>query len=485
MNIVCVYSVEDYYTKKKPLRVMSEMPFGISMIATVLKNKGHQVELLVVCGATPLAKTLESLIKRFKPKLFCLTAVTTQFPVICKIADIVKKIDPSLFIVVGGAHVSLNPDSAIQEVSIDAICVGEGEHAIIELANHLGMGSFPSKIQNMWIKNTTSLAIEKNSQRPFLENLDDLPFIDRKMWEQWVAHLEYGPTVLVGRGCPFKCEYCSNHALAKLTNGKYVRFRSPENIIGEIRHILEIMPQVDSVAFEVETLGASVSFVLEFCGKLESFNKTLQVPLQFSTNFALTDKLVNDEDKMKVVFTALQKANFNTLNIGLESGSEQLRKDVLRRPNYSNKNIIQFSKMAKEYGININMFVLMGFPHETRDKFKETIKVVRSCQPQTVYLSIFYPYPGTELYNIAIKEYLVKEGNVTKNERRKANLNLPGFSKYQIKREYLLFFWHVYRDYWPLKKILIRSFSEFISQYPKIAPFFRILYYFLINKKVI
>ena len=124
MNIVCVYSIEEGVSEEKPLAGWYHVPFGISYIATSLKLANHNVKMEVFTANTNFERRVSNLITEFKPKMLCLTAVTTQFETILRITEEVKKIDPSIFIVVGGAHATLNPEQVIGIKTIDAICIG-------------------------------------------------------------------------------------------------------------------------------------------------------------------------------------------------------------------------------------------------------------------------------------------------------------------------------------------------------------------------
>lgn len=472
MNIGCIYSVEDYVTIEKPLPGPAGIPFGISSIATILKNAGHIVELLVFTPITPVTKVIEDFIRRFEPEMFCLTAVSTQFPLICKIAETVKEIDPSIYTVLGGHHASLNPEQAIKNHAFDAICIGEGEKAVVELTTQLENRKDPSNIPNLWIKHAGSEDIEKNLREPFIEDLDSLPYIDRDMWEPWIANSKDMPSILLGRGCPFRCAYCSNHAMAKISPGKYVRFRSPENVINEINCITEKNPSLESIYLEIETFGAILEYTFNMCKKLEEFNATRQKPISFGVNLAVTRNIVNNTGLLE----AFNRANITFVNIGLESGSERIRTEILRRPRYTNKDIVEFCNLAQKYSVKVNMYILIGLPGETLADFKETIKCVRECKPQSLFLSIYHPYPGTDLYEMAVKMGVLNEEKIqAQAERRKSYLDLPGFSRFQIKKEYILFYYNVYKGKWPVWKIAAHSARLAISAYPGINSFYRYL----------
>ncbi len=117
-----------------------EIPFGISIIATVLKVAGHYVDLFVISPVTPLKKILQDYIKEKKPQLFCLSAVSSQFPPIEDVAALVKELDPDIFVILGGHHASLSPDQAIKCPNLDAICVSEGDSAVVQLTRQLEEG---------------------------------------------------------------------------------------------------------------------------------------------------------------------------------------------------------------------------------------------------------------------------------------------------------------------------------------------------------
>jgi radical SAM superfamily enzyme YgiQ (UPF0313 family) len=301
------------------------------------------------------------------------------------------------------------------------------------------------------------------------------------MWDEWVVDKNRLFSVLVGRGCPFNCTYCSNHALAKISPGKYVRFRSPENVITELHEIVTHYPAVRTIHLEVETLGANLEYAYALCNQLEGFNADRPTPVNFSVNFAVTKNVINDHENL---LKALKRANVDYINIGLESGSERVRTKILRRPRYSNEEIVAFSRAAALHGIDINLFVLMGIPGETVADFKDTIACVRQCDPQYVYLSVFYPFPGTDLYRKA-KEMKIFDDDIVDPvaERRKASLDLPGFSKKQIQREYYLFPYYAFRGKKPLYKIIASIIRGYIYAQPGLnALYMRLVHHHMLKR---
>ncbi len=156
MNILCIYSVETYVSEQKPLASPTDIPFGISYIATSLKKAGFSPRMMVFCHKSNYKKMIKSYISQYKPNMFCLTAVTSQYQYIYKIAGFIKEIAPESFVVIGGHHVTLNPEIAIKGSAFDALCTGEGEKAIVEYALQVASNREPSGINNKMAPNTSS-----------------------------------------------------------------------------------------------------------------------------------------------------------------------------------------------------------------------------------------------------------------------------------------------------------------------------------------
>ena len=236
MNILFICSWNDIESRNKPVQKPEDIQLGISYISAILKKNNHKTRLIVLGKGLDKInkKIIDKHIKNFNPGLIGFTAVSTDYQNAAEIAGYIKKTYPDIFLLIGGPHASLNPEQVIKD-DFDALCVGEGEYPTLEIVQQLEKNVNVGQIQNLWIKKEVN--IEKNNPRTLLDYLDILPFPDRSMWYKWIDNPRLGYTVLLGRGCPFMCTYCSNHALRKLAKGRYVRFRSPEIIINEIENI--------------------------------------------------------------------------------------------------------------------------------------------------------------------------------------------------------------------------------------------------------
>jgi radical SAM superfamily enzyme YgiQ (UPF0313 family) len=438
MRILFIYSVQKSIFRDTPLLGQEGIYFGISLISSILKKHGHECELVILDRQykNTNIRTLSEKITSFNPQFLAFTAVYSEFDFICSIATEIRKSYAGLFFYLGGVHVTLNPDEKYLDL-FNAFCVGEGEEATLELVENLEHGKNIHTIPNLWIK--TEKGIFKNPPRPFVADLDALPFPDREMWQQWIFNHDTKLTVLIGRGCPFNCTYCCNHKLRKVSSGKYLRFRTPENILAEIKELHQSFPKVDEIYLEVETLGVNLRWLDNFCKQLHQFGKETDFRLRFATNLRIFPSLNVD-----FVFENFKKANITSVTIGLESGNYRIRKEILNR-DYSNEIILRATEIARKYGIDISLFNMIGLPTETLSDFSDTVKMNQIIQPAYHATSIFFPYPGTALHQMCENMQLLPEKINTKDERQIATLNLPGFSKKQIQKSFDSFHYNVYK----------------------------------------
>jgi len=259
------------------------------------------------------------------------------------------------------------------------------------------------------------------------------------MWQQWILEPITKPTVLLGRGCPFGCTYCSNHKLRNISAGKYVRMRSPENILNEIRELYRDLPGITEIYLEVETMIVDKQWFVRLCDALEIFGKETGFAIKFGTNLRVFPNM-----DVEFVFDQFKRAGITSVTIGLESGSYRIRKEILHR-DYSNELMLKVAAFAKERGVDIALFNMVGLPTETPAEFAETVMMNQLIQPAFHATSTFFPYPGTELAYLCDRMNLMPQNINTKDERQLAVLDLPGFSKKQIQKSFDSFHYQVYK----------------------------------------
>ncbi len=459
MKVLFVYTVsEGPEAPQKPILEWIEISFAVSCLIGALKQAGHEVELLVLRHGR-FEKEVRGFLERFDPRIVCYTAVATEFNFITSIAEFVRKERPGLYQVIGGAHVTLRPDDAMDS-AFDAVCLGEGEAALLELIASLEAGERPTGVQNFWFQ-TEAGEVEKNETRPFDPDLDAMPFADRDVWRPWV---EENPkhTILIARGCPFNCTYCSNHALWAIADGKYVRFRSVENVIAELDELVEAFPDACYCYFEVETISADERWARRFAAALGEWNAQREVPMEFAINLR-----VLRNHSFESLFQALGDAGFSYLRIGIESGSARVRRDVLKR-NETNEELTRCFEEAQAAGLEVFAYNLIGLPGETPEDFEETVEINKHPAVTRSYLSIFYPYPGTELERVCAERGIDVPPLKDCAERHRAYLSLPEFPNRRVESYYRRFYSLVAGPDVPLFNLVDEYVWRTIRGYPRV-----------------
>ncbi len=446
MKVLLVYSLRDALTAKRPLASLGDIHIGLSYVSASLKARGHSTRLMVLSSEwqSRSLSALEAAVSEFDPRMVALTSVSTQFPFIATAAQRLKQRWPEKFLILGGVHASVCPEEAIR-CAVDAICRGEGEWPTVELAEQLESGRAPHGIPNLWLKLPDG-SVEKNPTRSFIERLEQLPIPDRAMWHEWTmsGRLTH-QVVLPSRGCPYHCSYCSNHALRKLAPGKYVRLRSPADIVQELRQLKAEYPETTDVYLQSETIAANPKWLQELADRIARFNAGLDTKMSFACNFRVARSVVKEE-----VFAALEQANVRTIEIGLESGSERLRCGVLRR-NYSNEDFFRAVALARQHRMAVNVYNMIGLPEETPADYWQTVEVNRRVCPDRSLTSIFFPYPGTDLFERCKTEGLLGQAANLTAERARATLDHPTFSRRDIQHAFNWFEYRVYRGQRPLQ----------------------------------
>lgn len=382
---------------------------GVMQLSSILKTHGHICE--VVLGSK---EEIISELKKIKPDLIALSLMNIQRDWAFEITKLIKEQEITVPIIVGGADPTFAPE-IINNPNIDIICRGEGEGAILDLANKLEKKEDFIKIKNLWVKKDGK--IYKNELRQLIENLDELPFPDRNLYTKYDFFRKKEATVfLAWRGCPFRCNFCFNHLFSKMYQGKgkFLRVRSPENIILEIKEVHKKQP-IKTVFFIDSTFNLNKEWIIKF---LKKYKENINLPFTFNIRADLID-----EEIIKNIADTHLCAN---IRFAIETGSERLRRQVLNKP-ITNKMILEAMRLFKKYHLKVVVFNMFGLPGEKIEDAIETIKITSKVKPFVSSNLIFMPYPNLDITNLAIAK-----GYVSKKDFKKLSLG-----KYKIYRSIL------------------------------------------------
>lgn len=440
---------------------------GIGYLSSVLKKEKHDVSFIHITQPIEKEKLISD-IKALSPDVIGFSTTTNMFEFVKTWAKWIKE-QMNVLIVCGGVHCILNPEEVISEKHIDIICVGEGEETLIDLCDAMTKNQEFFNIRNLWIKNNGK--VYRNPCRPLIKNLDVLPFPDRTIYDNYpnLYHEREGRAVIMAsRGCPYNCTYCCNLSLKQKFNGlgQYVRFRSPDNVIAEIKETIANYAFIKSIAFDDDILPLRKEWLNEFSNKYAD-----EISLPFSCN--IHPFLINSD-----VIQMLKHSGCTELHIGIESGNEQIRNNILNRK-ISNEHILQALSLCRKHNLRVYTYNLVGLPFEGTKEMLDTVKInVKYSDINQV--SIFFPYKGTKLYNICLEQGLLSS-KIVFDYFKDTMLNYP-----RSKRNRIIFIKNYFR-------ILVKLYSV-LDKLPKIitkiidallcSKIFSVLFFYPANKLI-
>ena len=394
---------------------------GLASISSVLKSHGHLVSMHHV-KKEPSRNEMLDVIQRECPDLIAFSSVTNQIEYVDTWSRWIKQ-EFAVPTICGGIHATLNPEEVIGFDGIDVVCRGEGEYPVLELADDLGR----TDIGNLWVKRDGDII--KNPLRPLIFPLDSLPHPDYTLFDcDTIVKDRNGDfSILASRGCPFNCTYCCNHALRQLQKdkGKYFRLRSVDNVLEQLKLLADEYP-IRHFTFADDVFGLSKDWALEFC---EKYPKVFDFEFECNARTEMVDEELCEN---------LSRAHCTQINFGIESGNEWLRKNILKRK-MSNEQIIRAFDTAHKFGLKTLSYNMIGLPYETPEMIWETINLNKRCAPSRIVISFFYPYPGTELYEVCQKEGFLSE-RYSRSFVSESVLELPTVTKKELEKLYTEFY---------------------------------------------
>lgn len=303
---------------------------------------------------------------------------------------------PEVKIILGGIQPTILPEETIVIPGVDAICIGEGEESFLEYLDCRAIGA--KGIAGIWFKGPNG-DIVRNPSRPFLEDLDILPFPRWDLWdiEGYLNDGEIFPGTLrvaASRGCPFSCAFCTNPVWPKAIPGKYYRKRKPEKIIEEIQ---QNIARYKSKGFSFLMMNDSI-FGLDrnhtetFCYLYRKQGLEKVLPWGAQMRCGTVDK---------AYARMLKASGCSRITVSIESGSDYMRNDVYRK-NLTKDQIRETIEALRQCGIYVRGFIMIGGPGETSFMFEETRAFLKqlSMTLSDVTVIRYVPLPKTQLASV-------------------------------------------------------------------------------------
>ncbi len=372
-----------------PIGAAMHMPFallGLGYLAAVLEKNGYQVDV-IDCQILKLSlEDFRTEISKRKPDIIGVTSSTLTYQTGLKLIKIAKEALPNSVTVAGGPHVTFWDDHALEECpELDVVVRREGENTLLELVQRIEAGESYLNVIGTTVRADDKIL--RNPDRPYIEDLDSLPFPARHLWPmERFRELEDILYLAASRGCVYWCEFCTTVRM----HGRKYRMRSPQNVVDELEFLHETYG-IKKFTFCDDAFTVDQERIEVLC------NEILKRGLKIEWNCGSRVDMVTKELLLK-----MKEAGCVSFWCGLESGTQQVL-DAMKKgitPELTQKVLGWVREAGKKPVPN----VILGFPGETKESAWSTIKFVEKVAPDAVgFYNVATPFPGTPMYDIVKK----------------------------------------------------------------------------------
>lgn len=398
----------DFESYKMKTRI-TRVPQGLLSIGTFLHNLGYNVDILdcrlhYVSGHEHFLNVLKERVKNTKI-LIGISVMTTYIVQVLEIIDIIKKVNPTVHIVLGGIHPTLFPQQTCLDDNVDFVIAGDGEYPLAELVKALDKGKSYKDIKGLTYKENHQVRSNPIG-KPF--DIQELPvpayhLLEMENYLPWIPYYLEEKTIgldyLISRGCPYQCAFCSNKILPQ---NRIWRCKTPNQVIEEL-HILKDKYKFDYIYLEDDDPLVNMKNFFEIAKRLlqDDFN------IRYLANIRV-DTIVNTP---KSILKTIRKSGWCETIIGAESGCNKILKFL--KKGITVEQTLKAAKILNELDIWAAYNVMDCIPHETRDERKQTyalMKKLKQIHPKSILVGPhhFRPFPGSDLYQYCLEEGLTE-----------------------------------------------------------------------------
>ncbi len=373
-------------------------PLGIMYLSSMLKRNGHYTRLVNMDYINIKNALYE---QHFDIVAFSISSVLYWESL--RICQKIKR-EFDVYIIYGGAHPTVSPEMFAYDV-IDAVCIGEGEEALLDLVQKLDEGREIKNILNFWLR--INGRFYKNSVRPLIKDLDSLPFPDRELIKNDSPNSSDIQPIITSRGCSYGCSFCLQPFYRQLykDHNCRIRQRSIDNVIAELKYIKENF-QARLILFYDSTFNLNPQWVSRFCDRY----------IKEKINIPFVCQLRIDAISLENI-RYLKDAGCRLVGIGIESGNEYVR-NVIFKKRISNSQIGRAIEIMKKIKLDFYTNNIIGLPWLPVEYDYQTLRLNIRYKPSFANVNFPQPYPKTELFYIFVKKYNLENNffmNLLKN----------------------------------------------------------------------
>ncbi len=385
------------------------LPLGLGYIASVLRNSGHEVEVMDINAYRWPPEAVEDKIKNAGFDIAGIGAIVTVYKYVNWLTQIVRKHHAGKKIIVGGSVGTSIPHIVLEKTEADIVCIGEGEITVVDLVEAINNKQELSGVDGIWFKGADG-KIHRNKNRQPVQDMDTIPLpawdlfpmdiylknpVGAPNRNKWIDGASDNTAVLSmnisgTRGCPYKCIYCYHDFM-----GHGYRHRSPQNIIVEMKALRDKYG-VKYFHFIDDEFCMKKNFVYDFCKAVKSeFNGQITWGCAGRVNL-MTEDLI----------AAMVNAGCVLIAYGIESGSQRML-DAMKK-GVSVEQAKDAIRLTKKYLGWADCSFMIGTPGENRETVMETVNFCKELDltPEVIFFTT--PYPGTELYKMALSQGKIK-----------------------------------------------------------------------------
>lgn len=447
-----------------PIRLRDKprtLPIGLGIIASVLRNKGHEIVFIDLNAKRDLLHDINKVLDMLEEtEIIGISGLITTYSFQKNLINEIKNRFPNKFIIAGGGLATSVPDLVFEKTKVDAVCIGEGEETSSALVESIETNRSIENIEGLWVRSSESII--KNKRRELIKQIDELPFpaydlMDMETYlsaETWAKGEGRSASVITSRGCPFACTYCY-HIFGRST----IRFRSAENIQQEIIH-LKNNYQIDYAAFIDDNTTVNKRRLVQICDVMKEEN------VKWGCHGRADSASLE-------TFELMKSSGCTFIGMGIESGSSKILKNINKH--VTKKQAANALKWQRKVGFRGNSWIF-GAPGEN---LRTIIETAIFCGRNKVLLYPMFTmtaYPGTPLFENALKEGKIQglEEHVLKLDGQDAMRFITNFTDFPDKflpfakfLQYALafLFFFTFHPFTCTKKVIVRVSDKLMKEW--------------------
>lgn len=448
-NVLLVYppvSKMDRYGSELGVFGGKQIPLGVFCLAAYVRQQGYSVQAL---DAEARELTNDDLVRTLRTDgidVLGISSTTVAFHRSLELAEAVKAASPETTIVIGGPHVSSQPDHPLQFAAFDYAIRNEGEETLVELLRTLTEQKDPRDVRGLVYRRNGEAVV--NPCRPYIADLDALPLPaydmipDMELYSPPPFNYKRLPVanIMTSRGCPNVCTFCEN-----TTFGRQFRVRGAESIVAEIEFLIE-KHRVREISFVDDTFTVKRSRIYEI------FDLTRKRGLRFPWSCMSRINTVDEE-----LLRYMRDNGCWYIGFGVESADEEILRTIHK--NISPASVQRVIEICHRLGIVTKGFFMVGHPRETAQTIDKTIAFAKRIPLRHVVVTINTPMPGTEQYKHA-RQY----GTLDESDWKRFNYWKPVFVPHGLTPEILLAKQQQFiREFYLRPRLLLRQLQFALS----------------------